>query len=113
VEHLLSLGFSQASIARELGLTKSTVAYRVRLLRVHADPRFARRHDWTAVQQTIDEDGLSMTQCLNRFGFGRDTWYRAVRRGDIVPRPARMALESLLVAGRRTNRSPWGAALRT
>jgi transposase-like protein len=105
VEHLLSLGFTQASIARQLGLTKSTVAYHVRLLGVRADPRFARRHDWDAVQHAIDEDGLSMTQCLKRFGLGRDTWYRAVRRGDIVPRPARMALEGLLVAGRRTNRS--------
>jgi len=34
VEHLLSHGFSQASIARELRLTKSTVAYHVRLLGV-------------------------------------------------------------------------------
>jgi DNA-binding CsgD family transcriptional regulator len=105
VEHLLSLGFTQASIARELGLTKSTVAYHVRRLGVRADPRFARRHDWSAVQRAIDEEGLSMSQCLDRFGFSRDTWYRAVQRGDIVPLPSTLSLESLLVVGRRTNRS--------
>jgi hypothetical protein len=104
VEHRLSLGFTQARIARELGLTKSTVAYHARALGVRADPRFARRIDWSAVQQAIDEEGLSMTQCLDRFGLGRDTWYRAMRRGDIVPQPSTMPLEALLVVGRKTNR---------
>jgi len=105
VEHLLATGWNQASIARELGLTKSTIAYHVRALGVRADPRFARRHDWSAVQRAIDDEGLSMTQCLDRFGFSRDTWYRAVQRGDVIPRPGAMSLDSLLVAGRRTNRS--------
>ncbi len=104
VEHLFSLGFTQARIARQLGLTKSTVAYHVRALGVRADPRFARRIDWSAVQRAIDEEGLSMRQCLDHFGLGRDTWYRATRRGDIVPQPSTMPLETLLVVGRKTNR---------
>lgn len=104
VEHLLSLGLTQAQISRELGLTKSTVAYHARGLGVRADPRFARRHDWSAVQRAIDDEGLSMRQCLDRFGFSRDTWYRAVRRGEIVPKPHTMPLEELLVVGRRTQR---------
>lgn len=52
-----------------------------------------------------------MTQCIERFGFGRDTWYRAVRRGDIVPRPHVVPLEELLVRGRRTNRAHLKARL--
>jgi uncharacterized protein YerC len=106
VARLLRLGYPQASIARELGVTKSTVAYHVRSLGKPADPRFARRHDWPAVQRAIDEEGLSMRQCLVRFGFSRDAWYRAVKRGAITPRPHKMSLEKeLLVAGRRTSRS--------
>jgi DNA-binding CsgD family transcriptional regulator len=105
VEHLLAMGLSQAAISRQLGLTKSTVAYHARSLGVRADPRFARRHDWAAVQAAIDEEGLSMTQCVKRFGFSRDTWYRAVRRGDVIPRPHKMAWDELLVVGRRTNRT--------
>ena len=100
VEHLLALGFTQARIARELCLTKSTVAYHMRNLGVRADARFARRHDWEAVQIAIDDEGLSMTQCIARFGFNRETWRAAARRGDIVPRPHVMPLEDLLVAGR-------------
>jgi 5-methylcytosine-specific restriction endonuclease McrA len=76
------------------------VAYHVRRLGVRADPRFARRHNWDAVQRAIDEEGLSMRQCLVRFGFSRDTWYRAVTRGAITPRDHIIPLEELLVAGR-------------
>ena len=105
VENLLAARLTQAQIARELGLTKSTVAYHVRQLGVRADPRFARRHDWDVVQQAIDGEGLSMSECLARFGFSRETWYRAVRAGQIVPLPHVMPIEELLVSGRRTNRS--------
>ena len=46
-----------------------------------------------------------MRGCLARFGVGRDTWYRAVKRGDIVPGPTKIPLENLLFVGRRTSRS--------
>jgi DNA-binding CsgD family transcriptional regulator len=112
VEQLRAVGLSQTQIARELGLAKSTIAYHLRSLGVRADPRFARRHDWKQVQRAIDEEGLSMTQCLQRFGFFRDTWYRAVRRGDVVPRPAVLPLDELLVIGRpQTSRSHLKARL--
>jgi DNA-binding CsgD family transcriptional regulator len=104
VEDLLARGMSQADIARELDLTKSAVAYHVRGLGVRADPRFARRIDWEAVQAAIDQEGLSMARCLARFGLAKDTWYRAVTRGDIVPGPSKMPIDQLLVAGRRTSR---------
>ncbi len=100
VEQLLARGLSQADIVRELGLSKSTVAYHCRRLGRRADPRFALRYDWPEVQQAIDEESLSMTQCLRRFRFSRETWCAAVRRGDVVPRPHKLPLESLLVAGR-------------
>jgi HNH endonuclease len=111
VEDLLGRGLTQAQIARELCLTKSTVAYHARMLGIRADPRFARRHDWAAVQEAIDEQGLSMRQCMVRFGFSRDTWYRAVRRGDVVPRPHVLSLTELLVVGRRTQRGHLKARL--
>ncbi|MDQ3728382.1 MAG: helix-turn-helix domain-containing protein [Actinomycetota bacterium] len=105
VQDLLARGHSQNEIARELQVTKSTVAYHVRNLGHKADPRFARRHDWEAVQRAIDSDGLSMTRCLERFEISRDTWYRAVRRGDITPPLSVIPLEELLVIGRRTSRN--------
>lgn len=106
VEHLLASGFTQAQISRELRLAKSTVAYHCRSLGIRADPRFANRHDWDAVQRAIDEEGLSMRGCLKRFGFCRGTWASAVRRGAIVPRPHEIPLDELLVNGReQTSRS--------
>jgi hypothetical protein len=104
VEQLLARGRSQGEIARELGVSKSTVAYHCRRLGKRADPRFALRYEWSEVQRAIDEEGLSMRQCLKRFGFARSTWVAAVERGDIHPRDHRIPLEDLLVAGRRTSR---------
>lgn len=104
VEQLLARGISQADIAAELGLSKSTVSYHCRQLGLRADPRFARRYDWEEVQRVIDEQGLSMRQSMRRFGFSRETWAAAVRRGDVVPRPHVIPIEELLVAGRARQR---------
>jgi AraC-like DNA-binding protein len=105
VERLRATGRTQAEIARELGLTKSTVAYHFRMLGSTPDVRFSRRYDWEAIQVAYDE-GLSYSQCAARFGFNSATWYQAVARGDVKPRPRAMPLEQLLVADRpQTNRS--------
>jgi predicted transcriptional regulator len=101
VEALLGRGMTQAQIGRELGLTKSTVAYHVRRLGRRADPRFVRRYDWNEVQRAIDEEGFSMAECRRRFGFCAETWYRAVQSGEIVPRPHLIPIQALLVVGRQ------------
>ena len=104
VEQLLARGLSQADVAKRLGLSKSTVSYHCRQLGIRADSRFARRYDWDTVQRAIDEEGLSMTRCRERFGFCVETWREAVRRDQIVPRPHVVPIEELLVAGRRRSR---------
>ena len=104
VERLLAQGLSQNEVSRALGLSKSTIAYHCRKLGLRADARFARRYKWEEVQALIDEEGLSMSECLKRFGFCRETWAQAVSRGDIVPRPHCLSIEQLLVAGRRRQR---------
>ncbi len=45
-----------------------------------------------------------MRQCMERFGFSRDAWGKAVKRGDIVPNEWVTPLEALLVAGRPRQR---------
>lgn len=42
-----------------------------------------------------------MRQCMKRFGFCLATWHDAVKRGVIVPRPALIPMEQLLVVGRK------------
>lgn len=104
VERLLAQGRSQADVSEALGLSKSTVAYHCRKLGVCADPRFARRYEWAEVQQLIDEKSLSMTEAIKHFGFCRETWAKAVERGDIVPRPHAASIDELLVPDRRRQR---------
>ena len=104
VKLLRDRGKSQIEIARELGITKSTVAYHFRSLGTEPDERFSRRYDWAAIQRVYDS-GLSMRECCERFGCDSSSWSQAVRRGDIRPRPREMPIEKLLVIGRRTNRT--------
>jgi 5-methylcytosine-specific restriction endonuclease McrA len=92
-------GLSLTAIARELGLTKSTVAYHVRRAGEPPDARFNRRYDWSAVQAYYDA-GNSITACQAKFGFARETWNAARLRGDVRSRPQAMPIDELLV-GRR------------
>ena len=45
-----------------------------------------------------------MTQCVKQFGFSRNAWWDAIRRGMITPRPRAEAIETVLMPGRRRNR---------
>jgi AcrR family transcriptional regulator len=99
VNRLMDEGLNQAEIARELNLTKSTVAYHFRNLGVAADERFSRRYDWPEIQRAYDS-GLSVRECAERFGFNLATWFQARGRGEVEARPRTMPIETLLVSDR-------------
>jgi transposase-like protein len=100
---MLDRGMSIGDIASELDVVKSTVCYHARRLGQAADPRFARRYDWSTIQAHYDQ-GHSIRECAREFGFCRDTWHRAVRAGLLRSRPAAAPIEKYLVKGRRVNR---------
>jgi hypothetical protein len=104
VERLWQQGLSLVEIARELGRSKSTVAYHLRQLGIKADARFARRYDWPEIRRYL-EAGHSFAECRATFGFGSDAWAEAVRRGDVVAIPRGAPIERYLVKGRRTTRT--------
>lgn len=108
VAALLAEGLTRAAIARELRITKATVTYHARRLGAPIDDRCNRRYDWASVQAYYDA-GHTLRECEDRFGFARKSWFDAVARGDIRPRPQAMPIEQLLV-GRR-NRSHLKARL--
>jgi hypothetical protein len=85
-------------VARELGLSKGTVSYHARRLGEAVDPRCARRYDWSQVQAYYDA-GHSVRDCQARFGFSRDSWSEAVKRGAVIPRASAMPMDELLVSG--------------
>src|SRR6266403_1662767 len=86
ISRLLGQGKTQAAIRRELGVSGATVCHHARALGIAADARFARRYDWTAIQGYYDL-GHSIRECQKRFGFAKQSWNDAVRRGAIVARP--------------------------
>jgi DNA-binding CsgD family transcriptional regulator len=98
VAALLAAGLSRAEVARELGLTKGTVSYHARRLGQLIDSRCSRRYDWDEVQAYYDA-GHSVRDCQSRFGFSRDSWSEAVKRGAVIARAAGMPLDELLVSG--------------
>jgi hypothetical protein len=103
VKRGLEQGKSYKQLAKELGVSKSTVAFHARRLGRPVDDRFNRRYDWEAVQRAHDA-GLRALECCARFGFSRATWCKAVETGRIKPRSHLIPLEDLLVKGRRTSR---------
>jgi transposase-like protein len=103
VAELLREGLSRIEIARQLGIAKSTVSYHARRLGEQIDQRFARRYDWQTVQEFYDE-GQGVRACARHFGFSHATWYQAVQRGFVTPRPACRPVEELFAAGAHRHR---------
>ena len=103
VRRLRSSGMTQAQIATELNICRSTVCFHMRNLGVEPAPEPARRYDWEQIRGHY-EAGHSFRECQEAFGFSRDAWADAVGRGAIVPRARLEPIEQILAAGRRRHR---------
>jgi len=97
VAGLLALGVSRAETARRLGISKATVSYHARRLGQDVDARFARRYDWVEVQRFYDA-GHGVAECVEAFGFSKQTWHAAVNAGRVVPRPTLTPIATLCAA---------------
>ena len=104
VAELRAQGLGGSEIARALGISKPTVCFHLRMLGEPPAAEFAVRYDWDAIRAHYDA-GHSMTNCMATFGFSRNAWWDAIRRGAIVPRPRAEPLENILASGRRRNRA--------
>jgi hypothetical protein len=104
VRSLLERGYARAKVAEMLGIARSPVTYRATQLGAEIDGRFGRRYDWQEIRRFYEE-GHSVADCRATFGFDKRAWHDAISRGAITPRPARLPLEQLLVAGPRRNRN--------
>lgn len=103
VEEGFASGLSVAEMARQLGVGKSTVCYHARALGIQPERKFARRYDWQAVERFLD-DGHTISECCAEFGFSKQAFHEAKRRGMFVGRPRAAPIETYLVQGRRTSR---------
>jgi transposase-like protein len=103
VDALLADGVGMASIARTLGVSKSTVCFHMRRLGIPAAAEPCRRYDWDEIRRYYAA-GHSATECRVKFGFGRNTWAEAIKDGRIKPRPRLAPLDVVLTEDRRCNR---------
>lgn len=103
VARLLAQGMNRAEVARRLGLAKSTVSYHARRLGREIDDRFAKRFDWPLIQAYYDE-GHSVRECAEVFGFTTWAWHGAVKQGRVTARPAFRPLAEVFAANTRRNR---------
>jgi predicted DNA-binding protein YlxM (UPF0122 family) len=103
VERFLADGLTQAEIAERIGVSRPTVCFHMRRLGVPAQAEFARRYNWEEIRAFYDE-GHSTNECMRQFGFSRNAWADAVKRGLIDPRPKRLPTGLMLVNGSRYNR---------
>jgi 5-methylcytosine-specific restriction endonuclease McrA len=104
VRELLEQGVGTKEIARRLGLHASTVSYHKARLGFSMVESSAARYDWPAIQEFYEE-GHSILECIERFGFSRWAWAYAVKRGAITPRPHAMPFDQLLAADTPRNRT--------
>ena len=79
VASLLDRGLSMSAVARELGISQSTVSYHARRLGIAPVESARRPSDWEAVQRAYDA-GLSVAECRALFGFSPASWHAAARR---------------------------------
>lgn len=100
---LLEAGLSRAEVGRRLGLSKATVSYHAARLGLPGSPACGRRYDWAEVQAYYDE-GHSIAECQRRFGFAKQAWAGAARRGAVVARPQATPIEDLLAEDRPRGR---------
>jgi hypothetical protein len=100
VARLHAQGLTGKAIAEELGITPPTVCYYLRRLGVPKQRQG--RYDWGEVQAYYDE-GHSVRDCVERFGFSHQTWHAAMLRGDIRTRPHGMPIDELLSGVRNRN----------
>jgi hypothetical protein len=100
VRQLLAAGQRPHEISAALGISRSTVSYHAKRLGERGSPRCGRRYDWAEIQRYYDE-GHSISECQARFGFARQAWADAARRGAVAARPQATPIDELLGRGRR------------
>ena len=100
---LLRAGHSRKEVATILGLTLPTVWYHAKRLGYQAEEKFGRRYDWAEVQRYYDA-GHTIAECMAHFGFAKESWNSARRRGEVRARSRAIPADQLLITGRITNR---------
>ena len=84
VRILLKQGFSNSQIKSKLNCSAATVSYHARCIGM---PRIARaKYDWGVIQTDINA-GMSLYAAMEKYGFCKATWFKAIKTGRLKRRP--------------------------
>ena len=104
VQRYCDAGHSLAKTLQHFGMSRLGVRKAVRRGDLCVDSSFfydrRAKHDWVAIR-IFYESGKSMRECAKHYGFCIESWSKAVRRGDVLPRPNGMPIEQLLSSEHR------------
>lgn len=104
VRSLLLSGEKPTSISKRLNCSKSTITYHAKKigLKVQSRPEY----DWRAISD-FRNSGHTVLECIEKFGFCRASWCKAVKRGQVISHERiLMPLDILLTPGRvKTSRN--------
>lgn len=104
VVQMLRAGYSYDQICAKTGLTKASISYHAKKHGL-SRRRLGLTYDWEAIQAYYDagDEGHTMEECRQRFGFSRSAWYEAVKAGRVRPRLGQ-EFETRLVKGQKISR---------
>jgi DNA-binding CsgD family transcriptional regulator len=86
VGEMLEAGCSRTEIADALGINLTTVSTHAIRLGYHGRSTKPKLYDWDAIRSYYEE-GHSVADCREKFGFSAGAWEQARARGDVVSRP--------------------------
>lgn len=99
IRELLSRGVAPADIRRQFGCTLSTINYHKQQLGKNIKP--LPHYNWAKISEYHNQ-GHSISECVEKFGFAKGSWHKAKTRGDIISRERPlMPLSILLTPGRK------------
>lgn len=97
IRELLNKGVQPVDIRKQFGCTLSTVWYHKK--RLGKEIKSLPHYDWEMINEYHNQ-GHSISECVEKFGFAKGSWHKAKLRGDVIPRDHRMPLSVLLTPGR-------------
>ena len=80
IRQLLREGVSNREIRKKLNCAAATISYHASKIGLRQKRRPT--YDWPAIQAYIDE-GFSMYDAIEKFGFSKGAWFKATQRGSV------------------------------
>ena len=85
IKKLLRENKPYSQIVQEVECSKSTISYHAKKLGLSKGT--VPKYNWREINNFYhSQSNIRVKDCVEKFGFSSGTWYKAVQRGDILPK---------------------------